>query len=209
MPKTENNKPIIAVDIDDVLTESSLAVIEFSNQKWGTNLTVEDYSEHWGAMWKVDSKEWHSRAAQVHEAIHRGKTEPIGEAKRVLEKLAKSYRLVITTSRQRLIMQDTKEWLEKHFTGIFGEVHFAGIWDDPKIDGAQKVNLTKATLLKEIGADYLIDDQPKHCFAAAELGVECLLFGEYPWSHGLELPTGVDRVKNWKEVEAYFDGKTN
>ena len=39
--------------------------------------------------------------------------------------------------------------------------------------------LTKGMLAKEIKADYLIDDQLKHCSAAAELGIPALLFGVY------------------------------
>ncbi|OYW41969.1 hypothetical protein B7Z28_01930, partial [Candidatus Saccharibacteria bacterium 32-45-3] len=47
-------KPIVTVDIDDVLALSAQAFINHSNEKWLTNLTVDDYSEDWGAVWGLD-----------------------------------------------------------------------------------------------------------------------------------------------------------
>ena len=40
----------IAVDVDDVLAENAAGVVAFSNQRWGRNLTVDDYDEHWAKM---------------------------------------------------------------------------------------------------------------------------------------------------------------
>jgi len=40
------NKPIIAVDIDDVLANLAQEIVDFSNKNWGTNLTIDDYNEH-------------------------------------------------------------------------------------------------------------------------------------------------------------------
>ena len=56
----------IAVDIDDVLAENAAGFVKYSNEKWGTNLTVDDYDERWGAIWKVDSLEVERRAQEYH-----------------------------------------------------------------------------------------------------------------------------------------------
>jgi hypothetical protein len=50
-----------------------------------------------------------------------------------------------------------------------------------------------------------IDDQPKHCVAAADIGIKALLFGEYSWNRTDTLPVGVARVKDWVAVLQYFD----
>jgi uncharacterized HAD superfamily protein len=68
--------------------------------------------------------------------------------------------------------------------------------------------MTKTKILAEIGANYLIDDQPKHCIAAAEAGITALLFGDYKWNKDIELKTNMVRVKNWQEVTEYFDGRS-
>lgn len=201
------NKPIIAVDIDDVLAASAADFIKFSNKKWGTNLTIDDYDEHWAKMWQVDHKEEVRRSKVVHDEEVFLKFSHFPEARRVLEKLSKRYRLVIVTSRIRALKKGTLEWIEGSFGNLISEFHFAGIWDDIEKNSAEKVKATKAEVVRQIGADYLIDDQPKHCFAAAGAGITSLLFGDYKWNRNIELPQGVVRAKNWKEIQEYFDGR--
>jgi 5'(3')-deoxyribonucleotidase len=209
MPKNASNKPIIAVDIDDVLKESASVIIEYSNRRWGMNLTIDDYTEHWGKMWKIDDDEWRLRNYEVgaEGTLVHGK--PLDTAKQVLLELSATYELVITTSRQEVISKPTLAWLEEHFKDVFASVHFARIWDDSESDVNQKAQATKGTLLKQIGARYLIDDQTKHCVAAAEKGIAALLFGDYPWNRHDVLPDGVTRVKDWKAVEEYFRGRAD
>lgn len=200
-----NRKPIIAVDVDDVLKDTSQQIVEFSNLKWGTNLKVEDYTEHWASMWEVDHKEATQREEEVLLSIVGG--DPLAEdVADILRRLSERFTLIVTTSRSKVISQDTHEWLELHFKDIFSSVNFAGIWDGEG-DGSLKLKATKASLLKQLGADYLIDDHPKHCLAAAEKGIEAILFGEYPWNKLDHLPPGVSRCKNWKAVEEYFDAR--
>src|SRR3546814_16745875 len=72
------------------------------------------------------------------------------EARPVLETLARTYRLVVITSRRSQMIDDTMEWIEKHYGGVFSDVHFAGFWD--KID-QNSVHLTKAELCTKVGAE--------------------------------------------------------
>lgn len=199
------SRQIIAIDVDDVLTDTSQSIVEYSNTHWGTNLTIEDYSENWHPMWGVDAVEGKRREEETLQMMVQ--SEPFKGVAHVLEKLSKSYTLVVTTSRSNSIANKTKQWLDQHYTNIFTDAHFAGIWDGDNSRGHTKLNLTKASLLKEVGASYLIDDHPKHCFAAAELEIPAVLFGEYPWNRDVELPEGVTRCLDWQAVEEYFDAR--
>lgn len=196
-------KQTIAVDLDDVLAVNVPSFLEYSNKNWDTNLTLEDYDEDWQKMWGVDLAERERRAVEVHESGLVSSHKRIDEAERVLRKLATKYRLVIITSRRMSIQIETLRWIDKHFDGIFEDIRFAGIWDTVT---EHANSATKAELCRELGADFLIDDQPKHCIAVAEAGLQGLLFGEYPWNVLNQLPERVARVKDWQEVEAYFDG---
>lgn len=198
-------KPIIAVDVDDVLIGSSQMFVDFSNKNWDTNLTIDDYSENWHPLWGVDAVEGKRREEIILDMFVQ--SEPFAKVRHILEKLAQRYVLVVTTSRSNSIADKTKEWLDLHYEGIFTDAHFAGIWDGDNSQGHEKLNLTKADLLKEIGAAYLIDDHPKHCFAAAKLGIPAVLFGEYPWNRDVELHEGVARCIDWAAVEEYFDAR--
>ena len=94
------SKPIIAIDIDDVLADYAAGFVAFSNQRWGTMLTLDDYDEHWGNVWKVDIEEIRRRATTIHDErlvktlTHRSEAVP------VLEYLSKSFDIVVVTSRR-------------------------------------------------------------------------------------------------------------
>ena len=197
-------RQVIAVDLDDVLAVNIPAFVEFSNKRWGMNLTIEDYEEDWMKTWQVGIKELHQRTKVIQEDFWHT-LEHSEEALPILKKLAQSYKLVIATSRRRSIGEATRHWIDNYFTGIFEEIHHAGIFDvDDPFEYAEASKKTKARLCQEIGAEYLIDDHPKHCIGANSVGVKPLLFGDYPWNRGLEPPEGIVRVKDWAEVGDYF-----
>lgn len=200
----QKQRQIIAIDIDDVLSENAKGFVEFSNHRWGTSLKVEDYDEHWGKLWQVNHIETERRANEFHESGVLSSYEHIPSARLALEKLKKKYKLIVITSRRLQTKGETVLWIKERYSGIFAEncIHFAGIWDT--IDN-HSIFRTKGELSKELGADYIIDDQLKHCLAAAEVGVQALLFGNYSWNQMDKLPQNVQRVKNWSEVLEYFD----
>lgn len=202
MPKT---KPIIAVDIDDVLADNAGGFIAFSNKRWGTHLTVDDYDEHWGKMWQLDkAEEIEQRAIEFHASGIIGMYKHVAEAKPVLLKLSHRYKLVIVTSRRSVVTEETHAWLDSYFKDIFADIYFAGFYDNQRLG----FHHTKAELCKEIGVSYLIDDQLKHCLAAAAIGIETLLFGNYKWNQtDKPLHKGVTRVDDWNEIADYFKAK--
>lgn len=197
-------KKTIAVDVDDVLAAHAEGFVAFSNEQWGTNLTVDDYDEHWAKMWGVSNEETMSRARSFHDSRTVSRYSNLSGAKEVLQGLSNNYRLVITTSRRKELIEQTTEWIDRYYAEIFEEIHYAGLWD--KVSSRSHL-LTKAALCRQIGADYLIDDQLKHCLAAAESGITALLFGDYKWNRAARLPADVTRVRNWQEVKEYFDNE--
>ncbi len=199
-----NSKPIIVVDIDDVISDSAVAFIEHSNKRWGTNLTIDDYKEHWAEMWKISHEETHGRALEYHAAGHHSAYLPILGAKEALEQLKRNFKLVIITTRRSSISQLTNEWIKKYYSDIFDDIVFTGFFDQLK---KGSVRLTKGELVKNIGAKYLIDDQLRHIEAASKLGITCLLFGNYPWNKAGALPENVTRVINWEEVLKFFENQ--
>lgn len=198
-------RQVIAVDLDDVLSVNIPAFIEFSNKKWGTDLSVEDYKENWLDMWGIDAEEMNRRRRAIKEEFFT-RLKPSVEGVPVLKELANIYKLVITTSRRTEVKDVTLNWIDKYFGGIFEEVHHARIFDgDIKaVDWSHANKKTKTRLYKEIGADFIIDDHLKHCIGADSAGITALLFGEYFWNTGAEIPESVVRVKDWKEVKDYF-----
>ncbi len=193
----------IAVDIDDVLAASAQHFVDFSNQHWGHSFTLSDYDEHWQRMWGLerDFTQARARADFYHAAKPYTQLHGVNGANASLKRLSRDFRLVVATSRLKKNADETHAWLDTHYGGIFSDVHFAGIWD--VVDDTTPF-ATKADLCRRIGADYLIDDQPKHCIGIAEDGKEALLFGGYQWNQAATLPKSVTRTPDWQAVEAYF-----
>ena len=99
-----NNKPIIAIDIDDVLAANAAGFIEWSNQKFGTHLTADDYQEHWAEMWKIEHEKAEQRAHEFHESDHVGTYKVIPDALEALEILRRQFTLILLTSRRLSIV---------------------------------------------------------------------------------------------------------
>jgi 5'(3')-deoxyribonucleotidase len=197
----------IAIDIDDVLSRTAEGFIAFSNQRWGLSLKPEDYQEEWAVVWGVPVEDALKRSIEFHATGVVGSFEPNEAALPVLKRLAKQYELVTVTSRRSIIKPETDAWIERHFPGIFSELHYAGIWDKTDhTDVHQRLKHTKAELLSEIGADFLIDDLLKHCRGAAKAGIPAILFAaphKGGWD-GSALPAGITYARHWEEVAEYF-----
>jgi len=196
-PSRPSNKPVVAVDIDDVLSLNAAGFTEFSNARWGTSLKPEDYQEHWGEMWQIDHAETVVRANEFHDSGVMASYLPISDAEQSLRRLSHHFKLVVVTSRREEIDVPTRAWLEQHYANMFEEVHYTNFYRRDSLG----FDATKAALCLSIGAQCLIDDQLKHCLGVAEHGVKAILFGDYPWNQAASLPPGVARAINWAEVE--------
>lgn len=194
----------IAVDIDDVISASAEGFLTWSNEQLGTNLTIDDYQEHWGQMWQVDHEEVIRRAHAYYASGHQEKFAPIDDAYDVLRALKERFRLIIITSRRDSGSGLTDAWIKKHYEGIFEDIVFSGFYNAITEDSFHR---TKGDIAKQTGVDFLIDDQLKHAVAAAEVGIPSVLFGNYPWNQADALPEGVVRAHGWKDVLNFFNDK--
>jgi uncharacterized HAD superfamily protein len=199
-------KKVIAIDIDDVLSASAEGFAAFSNKRWNANVTADDYDEDWSKFWKVPLEVALTRREEAHASGTFSTYAVIEKATEALNQLKERFELIVVTSRQKRLKPETDAWLAKHFPDIFSTVHYAGIWDTDDVKAAIKKH--KAELCRELGADYLIDDQLKHCLGAAECGMQALLFGNYKWNRSSELPKNITEVYSWDDVLRYFNGKS-
>lgn len=193
----------IAVDIDDTLAAYAEAVTEFSNVHWGMNLTIDEYSENWGAMWGVDPNEYRRRGDIVEASGIQATLRHDVDAVDVLRELKNNYRLIVVSSRPANLQQVSIEWINRHYPGIFEEIHFANMWND-RANIHLAYLATKAEICQELKIDYLIDDQPKHCIGVANVGIPTILYGDYPWNRDDELPETVARAHTWRDVHQHF-----
>jgi uncharacterized HAD superfamily protein len=108
----------IAIDIDDVLSAQAEGLLAFSNERWGHNLTLDDYTEEFAVLWSVSVPEAIERVKELMASGAHGRYRPHLHALPILASLAKRYKLVAATSRRRLLKPETDEWIERHFPGL-------------------------------------------------------------------------------------------
>lgn len=191
-------KQSIAIDLDDVLASHAEAFVQFSNELYKTNLAVDEYSDRWSEIWRVEEEEAERRSAEFHTPAVIKTFGTKDEAFNTLCRLKEHYQLFVVTARRKMLIDVTQEWLDKEFPNVFSGVHFVPIWEPNN-------TVTKAEISKEIGVTYLIDDLVQHCNLAAEAGIKALLFGDYSWNSKVQLHKDVVRIKDWQSVASFFD----
>ncbi len=195
------SKPIIVIDVDDVLLPHFGCLIAWYNAEYGTNVTM-------AINHSVDVMAW--GADSIEEAVHRvhryfetdtfKNEKPYDEAGPALTELGQNYELVIITGRDEAIEDITRDWLQTYFPDVFKEVHFTSLYS---LVGKSR---SKAEVTALLNADYFIDDNLPAVTEVAASGVPSLLFGDYPWNETDSLPGNVTRVADWPAVLKYFDG---
>lgn len=204
-------KPIIAIDIDDVLALSAQSFVDFTNERWGTELSIDDYDEDWARIWGLD---YHNQAhleiirTRGNEVLEYGvsRMDHMPASYDVLKQLKQDFTLIIVTSRRAHLKADTVAWIKDRYADIFEEdaIYFTGFYDNLHSGSWQQ---TKGSLLRDLRASYLIDDQIKHCNSAAEHSIQALQFGGFGPQLSIPAHSSVVRVKDWNEVGKFFDAE--
>lgn len=188
----------IAFDVDDVLASHAESFVEFSNKTYGTAFAVDNYTDNWDKLWGVDEDEVTKRALEFQTLQRIADFNVKDDAKAALAKLNTKYDLYIVTARRQHLVGTSIDWINRYFPNVFKEIHFVPIWE-------LNNKITKSDICKKIGADYLVDDLPRHCNVAADAGVKAVLFGDYAWNRGEKIADNVTRCKDWDELLKYFN----
>lgn len=197
-------KPAIAFDIDDVLMPHFGDLIAWYNHEYGTKLTMFDNHATNPRNWGTDD---------VGDAIRRvhGFFEtqqflnslPFVGAVNVLTHLHKQYELIVVTARDMFLEPGTRDWLDKHFEGLFSETYFTARYS---LDGGRR---DKLDVLKASGVSYFVDDSYENVLPAVRSGVHGVIFGDYEWNRIEKVPEALvgnlTRCNNWTEIGDYFE----
>jgi 5'(3')-deoxyribonucleotidase len=195
VPQNPASRPVVAIDIDEVLIPFMGSFLDYHNERYGTNYQLKLDMNYFGVheMLGDSVKETQRKVDDFAESNNYRHGSPIEGAKDSIEKLKCHYDLVVVTARPASVRELTEAWVRNHFGETFKDVHFSDWLQDQVPD--------KAIVLRESGADVLIDDNLRHIREAVAIGLRGILFGDYPWNQAEELPTGVTRAKNWGAVE--------
>ncbi|XP_047333739.1 uncharacterized protein LOC124937517 [Impatiens glandulifera] len=200
--RSSSEKVVVAVDVDEVLGNFLSALNMFIEDRYSSKHSASDY--HVYEFFKIWNCTRDEADIRVHEffktSYFKSGIHPIPGARQTLQKLSRFCDLSVVTSRQNAIKDQTIEWIEKHYPGLFQEIHFGNHFS---LEGQSR---PKSDICRSLGAKILIDDNPRYAAECAEAGMMVLLFdyeNSYPWSKtgSVSQHPLVTKVHNWKEVE--------
>ncbi|KAG1885588.1 hypothetical protein F4604DRAFT_109614 [Suillus subluteus] len=207
-----SSAPVIAIDLDDVLSSTNAVVAQWHNETYGTQMTTDDfyYYFYWkNPFWGTPSTT-RTKVKAFYTSGRMAQAQPVPGAREGVEALcALGYRLIIVTARGKDSHADSWAWVERWFPGCFHSMvctgQFANVAEratdgidaltSARKDHEVATQLSKAEVCIDIGAKLLIDDSMENALACAYHipldGVTkpppVLLFGSYGWNKRLSL----------------------
>ncbi len=194
-------KPIIAVDIDEVLFPFVREFAVHHNEKYATSLLPEQFTTYRfeDVIAGIDQSEAIKRVydftAEDHASI-----EPLKDAREGITRLGAKYDIVLVTARHPKFKASTEGWLDRYFPGMFKDLVMIGFEHDATV-----APRTKAQVCVELEAIALVDDSPKYLSQAVEAGVKGILFGDYPWNQVEFTGPYITRVSGWIQLAEHFN----
>lgn len=186
----------IAVDLDEVLGDFVGAFLRWYNHnQLGPRLTREDIVKYYFKDLLGWSKEDELKIMyRFFDDGGMASLEPMPGALAGVRELAKVHELYVVSGRQSRLQQETEEWVNKYFPGVFKGVYLANQFS---LDGGDV--LDKGQMCKQLGCSVLIDDGSQHVESVMQSGVQVIILNHL-WNSYHRLPPQVMRANDWPGI---------
>eukprot|EP01083_Nonionella_stella_P041989 113610_1 len=198
-------KPVFAIDLDEVLCSTTIALNQFHNDTYGTSYVFSDYNSYYfGKTWgNCSDDECFEKFEAFYKTDYFRQAKPIPRAFDCLTELSRHFDLYVVTARAESIAVDTRKWIGEHFPNIFKDILFGNHFCQ-----AGRDRRSKAEMCQSIGARVHIDDHTAYCIECAGVLDEVILFnlnGTYNWSKtDSNLPENVTKLESWEAVKDFM-----
>ena len=185
---------IIGVDLDEVLAQFVDPLIDFYNKRYGTNIRKSDARTY--DLWRtfnVSREEARNIVDVFYNSDEFRNLRPVEGSQDGVETLVQKYGLCVITSRPSRIEEETRKWIDKHFTGMFLGVYFSNH------SSSDDQTRSKSVICRELHVDLMIEDHLAYAQDVAKSGRKVLLL-DCPWNQTDNLPSNVERVTSWHEI---------
>lgn len=191
MARRKNEKPIIAIDLDDTVFHTIKYVWKIHCQLKGIHPDSparKEFNLH--QLWASDA-EYCMRLLDTHFNLHAQKPRLIRGAKRALLQLSLEYRLAAVTARCTCWFPQTLSQI-RTIGCDFHQVHLC-------TDNNRRYT-SKALVCKEHGYPIIIDDHLSNALECAAAGMDAYVFGTNSQNSRENLPTRVRFVNDWPHL---------
>jgi uncharacterized HAD superfamily protein len=195
------DRPLIAIDVDEVLVLMHQPFLVHHNTNYGSEYEYPDaqgryYLEEFET--ELDDVALSTRFKSYVASDSFTDQQPIQDSTTVVAELAKKYNLTVITSRQAFLEESTKQFLSKHYGDSFKSEHFT------EHQFKKGMKIPKSEICKKLGVTHLVDDNLLTAIDCSKAGIKVVLFGDYHWNQSDDLPDDVTRCNDWAAVAEYF-----
>ena len=184
----------IGIDLDEVLADFLTALLKYHNATYGTNLKREQFLSYgFWKTWGGTRDEAIQKVYDFHKTPYFKNIQPVACAKKAISSLKQNNDLLIVTSRQNSVENETREWVDKHFPNAFADICFANHYSQ---GGAEK---TKSQICNETKIELLIEDSVGYALECFSSKRKVFLL-DCPWNQSSELPQGIRRFSSWDKI---------
>ena len=179
----------IGCDYDDVVVDYMGGFCDFHNQRYGTNLSIQDFKSH--NIWETIGGSRFRAVLLVNLFYYSklfDKIQLMGGAREAIRELSEKNNLSIVTARFNHFRKKTERDVKRNFDGSIESVFYTGFYNPTG----------KLDLCKKEGISLLIEDNKHYAVSCADAGINVLLF-DRPWNHNLE-HENIWRVHNWNDI---------
>jgi 5'(3')-deoxyribonucleotidase len=195
-----SQKPVLAIDIDEVLADFMPSLVKFHNDTYNTSLTPKDFhSYQFHDVWGGNLDDCIVKMNAFFASDYFANITPIVGAFDMMVQLKSHFDLHIVTSRSFNVASKTEQWLDTYFPNIFSQRHFGNHY------GETGLIRSKPQMCSDISAFLLVDDSSLYAFQCAQVGLHVVLFGDYSWN-AVEIPPDfvaaglVTRASDWTQA---------
>ncbi|MBS3133740.1 hypothetical protein J4214_00745 [Candidatus Woesearchaeota archaeon] len=189
---TINNN--IGIDLDDVLADTTPALISFHNDFYGTRLKRDGFhSQFYVNVWGETLEDAIRKVQEFHDSAYFDNIKPVNGSAKFIDSLYLKNDLYIITSRKEAFIEKTILWINRYFSGKFKGIYFS---DNYHVGYNGKK--TKTQICLEIGAKLMIEDSLEYSKECSKSGIRVILL-DCPWNQSEDIP-GVERVYSLDEA---------
>ncbi len=190
-----SQKPIVAIDCDDVLFPFISNFIEYNTRHHETYVPIEHFNTfRLHDVYNLSLDEASRRVEQFLLNADIEQFQPLPGAQETVSCLKEKYNLVVVTARLSTLERVTIQYLDRYFPDAFSGIYLGNHF-------GEGTTRSKIEICREVNAKILIDDQPGYVLECYSNGMGAIIFGEYQWNKGLEKEHhSLNRARTWHEV---------
>lgn len=184
----------IGIDLDDVLVQFLPSLIEFHNNKYGTDLKLDQFASYqFWETWGGTKEEAIQKVYDFHKTPYFSNMPPVIGSQDAIKSLSEKHELYVITSRQNDVAILTRKSVQTHFPDSFSEINFTNHYSQ------NSHSRTKKEICDSLGIDIMIEDSADYAISCLDNGRKIFLINQ-PWNVKRFIPQEVSRVNSWQEI---------